>query len=295
MWCASGRRRPPPPGRPARKRTRGLGRLRTGHRRRAHRGAGPQGGRRPVGWTDGRGHVRAHSGGFPVRRLRRLRRTPALRRLVAEARLGPTTWLLRSFVREGATEPVPIASMPGQVQHSLESLVLQAKSLVALGIPGLILFGVRRARTPRAVAPGPPGRGAGGAACRARRGGRRARADGGPLSRRVHRSRALRHPRPRGEVLNDPTLELYQRIALAQAEAGRTCGTQRHDGRPGGCHPCALDRRRPRSGGHPRLRLQVRLRALRPFRDAVDVSIAGGGDRRPISRTHATGAQRWPN
>src|SRR5580692_8798535 len=81
-------------------------------------------------------------GGFPVRRLRRLRRTPALRRLVAEARLGPDDLVAPLFVREGIAEPVPIASMPGEVQHTLDSLVVQAKHLVSLGIPGLILFGV---------------------------------------------------------------------------------------------------------------------------------------------------------
>src|ERR1700759_5466920 len=81
-------------------------------------------------------------GGFPVRRLRRLRRTPALRRLVAEARLGPDDLVAPLFVREGAAEPGPLASMPGAVQHSLDSLVVEAKRLVSLGVPGLILFGV---------------------------------------------------------------------------------------------------------------------------------------------------------
>src|ERR1700729_2299595 len=81
-------------------------------------------------------------GRFPVRRLRRLRRTAALRRLVAEARLGPDDLVAPLFVREGVAEPVPIASMPGEVQHSLDSLVVEAKRLVSLGVPGLILFGV---------------------------------------------------------------------------------------------------------------------------------------------------------
>src|SRR6202034_4656822 len=84
----------------------------------------------------------ATAGEFPVRRLRRLRRTPALRRLVAEARLGPDDLVAPLFVREGLAEPVPIASMPGEVQHSLDSLVVEAKRLVSLGVPGLILFGV---------------------------------------------------------------------------------------------------------------------------------------------------------
>ena len=80
------------------------------------------------------------AGDAPGRRLRRLRRTPALRRLVAEARLGVDDLIAR---RAGGTaEPTPITSMPGQVQHTLDSLVPEAKRLVSLGIPGLILFGV---------------------------------------------------------------------------------------------------------------------------------------------------------
>ena len=82
------------------------------------------------------------SPGFPVRRLRRLRRTPALRRLVAEARLSVDDLVAPLFVREGIDAPAPIASMPGEVQHTVDSLVLEAKRLVSLGIPGLILFGV---------------------------------------------------------------------------------------------------------------------------------------------------------
>ena len=80
--------------------------------------------------------------GFPARRLRRLRRTPALRRLVAEARLGVDDLVAPLFVREGIDEPTPIASMPGEVQHTVDSLVVEAKRLAALGLPGLILFGV---------------------------------------------------------------------------------------------------------------------------------------------------------
>ena len=80
--------------------------------------------------------------GFPVARLRRLRRTPALRRLVAETRLGVDDLVAPLFVREGIDGPLPIASMPGLVQHTVDSLVVEAKRLVSLGMPGLILFGV---------------------------------------------------------------------------------------------------------------------------------------------------------
>ena len=79
---------------------------------------------------------------FPQRRLRRLRRTPALRRLVAETRLSVDDLIAPLFVREGIDEPVPIASLPGQVQHTRESLRKEVAELVGLGVPGVILFGV---------------------------------------------------------------------------------------------------------------------------------------------------------
>ena len=59
---------------------------------------------------------------FPQARPRRLRRTPAIRRLVRETRLHPADLVLPVFVKEGLTEPVPITSMPGVLQHSSESL-----------------------------------------------------------------------------------------------------------------------------------------------------------------------------
>src|SRR2546422_219222 len=79
---------------------------------------------------------------FPARRLRRLRRTPALRRLVAETRLGVDDLVAPLFVREGIAEPQPIASLPGVVQHTRESLVKEVRELAELGVPSVILFGV---------------------------------------------------------------------------------------------------------------------------------------------------------
>jgi porphobilinogen synthase len=84
--------------------------------------------------------------GFPVERPRRLRRTPALRRLVAETRLHPAGLVLPLFVREGLDEPVPIASLPGVVQHSRESLRAAAREAVELGLGGVMLFGVPATR-----------------------------------------------------------------------------------------------------------------------------------------------------
>ena len=87
--------------------------------------------------------------GFPRERPRRLRQTPALRRLVRETRLSPSDLVLPLFVREGAVEPQPIASMPGVVQHSRASLRLAAREAVAAGIGGLMLFGVPGTRDAR--------------------------------------------------------------------------------------------------------------------------------------------------
>jgi porphobilinogen synthase len=79
---------------------------------------------------------------FPTQRPRRLRGTPAVRRLVAETELRPRNLVLPMFVREGATGPVPIASMPGVVQHSRDSLRKAAAEAAEAGVGGLMLFGV---------------------------------------------------------------------------------------------------------------------------------------------------------
>jgi porphobilinogen synthase len=80
--------------------------------------------------------------GYPVSRLRRLRRTPALRRLTSDVVVRPSDLVLPMFVREGIGEPVPIASMPGVVQHTQDSLVKAAVSAVEAGVGGLMLFGI---------------------------------------------------------------------------------------------------------------------------------------------------------
>src|SRR4051812_39606940 len=79
---------------------------------------------------------------FPERRMRRLRRTPALRRLVAETRVSVDDLVAPLFVREGIDEPQPIVSLPGVMQHTRDSLVKEARRLSGLGVPALILFGV---------------------------------------------------------------------------------------------------------------------------------------------------------
>ena len=85
---------------------------------------------------------------FPLQRPRRLRRTPALRRLVAETRSRVDDLVAPLFVREGIDEPQPIASLPGVVQHTRESLRKEVAELAELGVPAVILFGVPARKDP---------------------------------------------------------------------------------------------------------------------------------------------------
>ncbi|MFE9398337.1 porphobilinogen synthase [Streptomyces flavidovirens] len=81
-------------------------------------------------------------GSFPGARPRRLRTTPAMRRMVAENRLHPADLILPAFVREGISEPVAISAMPGVQQHTLETLRKAAVEAVEAGVAGIMLFGV---------------------------------------------------------------------------------------------------------------------------------------------------------
>ncbi|MFV2087781.1 porphobilinogen synthase [Micromonospora sp. LOL_021] len=83
---------------------------------------------------------------YPQSRPRRLRRTAAVRRLVEETRLSPAELVLPMFVKEGLTEPRPIPSLPGVVQHSRDSLRKAAAEAVAAGVGGIMLFGVPQRR-----------------------------------------------------------------------------------------------------------------------------------------------------
>lgn len=82
------------------------------------------------------------AGPRPVIRPRRLRATPALRRLTEQTRVHPAELILPMFIREGVSEPVPIGSMPGVVQHSLDSFRVELQRAARAGIGGVMLFGV---------------------------------------------------------------------------------------------------------------------------------------------------------
>ncbi|MCU1599870.1 MAG: Porphobilinogen synthase, partial [Frankiales bacterium] len=86
---------------------------------------------------------------FPAHRPRRLRRSPALRRLVADVRVAPADLVLPVFVKEGLTEPAPISSMPGVVQHTRDSLKKAVHEAAAAGVGGVILFGIPASKDPR--------------------------------------------------------------------------------------------------------------------------------------------------
>ncbi|MEU7927083.1 porphobilinogen synthase [Micromonospora sp. NPDC049801] len=85
---------------------------------------------------------------YPEIRPRRLRRTPAIRRLVSETRVDPAELVVPMFVKEGLTEPRAIASLPGVLQHSRDSLRKAAAEAVQAGVGGIMLFGVPEQRDP---------------------------------------------------------------------------------------------------------------------------------------------------
>ena len=82
----------------------------------------------------------------PIIRPRRLRSTPAMRRLVSEVRLYPADLVLPMFVKESLSQPAPLSGMPGVVQHTLDSLLDAAREAVAAGVGGLMLFGIPEVR-----------------------------------------------------------------------------------------------------------------------------------------------------
>lgn len=158
---------------------------------------------------------------FPATRPRRLRGTPALRRLVAQTHLAPAQLVLPVFVREGAAQPVPIASMPGVVQHSRDSLRRAAAQAAEAGVGGLMLFGVPERRDPTGTAACDP-HGVLNAALRdvvAEVG------DAVVVQADLCLDEFTDHGHcgvldERGRVDNDATLEVYAAMARAQAEAG---------------------------------------------------------------------------
>jgi porphobilinogen synthase len=158
---------------------------------------------------------------FPEHRPRRLRRTPAMRRLVRESSVGVDDLVAPLFVKEGIDGPEPIASMPGVVQHTLESLRKEARALADLGVPGVILFGVPAVKDARGSgADGPDG-----VVQQALRCVRDEVGDGLVVMADDCLDEYTDHGhcgilRADGAVDNDATIERYAEVAIAQADAG---------------------------------------------------------------------------
>ena len=157
----------------------------------------------------------------PVIRPRRLRRTPAIRELVAEAELAPRQMVLPLFVREGADEPRPISSMPGVVQHTRETLRKCAAEAAESGLGGIMLFGIPETKD----AEGSGGCSAEGILNVAIADVTAEVGDAVPVMADLCLDEFTDHGHcgvldEHGNVDNDRTLEVYGRMAVAQAEAG---------------------------------------------------------------------------
>jgi porphobilinogen synthase len=219
---------------------------------------------------------------FPQRRLRRLRRTPALRRLVAETRLGVDDLIAPLFVREGITEPAPIPSLPGIVQHTRESLRKEVAELAALGIPGVILFGVPAEKDAEGSGAWDPE----GIVQLALRDLRGEIGDDMVLLADLCLDEYTDHGHcgvltDDGDVDNDATIELYGRAAVAQAEAGAdvVAPSGMMDGQVLAIRE-ALDEDGFDAVAILAYAAKYASALYGPFRDAVDVTIVGGGDRK---------------
>ena len=161
------------------------------------------------------------SASFPAARPRRLRRSAALRRLVAEVTVRPADLILPMFVKEGITEPQLIGSMPGVVQHTRDSLRKAAVDAVDAGVGGLILFGIPSVKDGRGSAADDPA----GIVQLALREVHTEVGDGTVVMSDLCLDEYTDHGHcgmltAAGEVDNDATLERYAAIAVAQAAAG---------------------------------------------------------------------------
>jgi porphobilinogen synthase len=150
-----------------------------------------------------------------------MRRTPALRALIRETDLAPRHLVAPLFVKEGVSEPVPIASMPGQSQHTLESLRKEASEIASRGVIAFMLFGVPERKDAEGSQAWKPD----GIAQRALRVLREELGDDHVVIADLCLDEYTDHGHcgvldEHGQVDNDATLERYRRIATAQAEAG---------------------------------------------------------------------------
>ncbi|MFB7380428.1 porphobilinogen synthase [Kitasatospora purpeofusca] len=224
---------------------------------------------------------------FPEQRPRRLRRTPALRRLVAETTLEPRHLVLPMFVKEGATEPVPIGSMPGVVQHTRDSLRKAVAEAVEAGVGGVILFGIPLEYD----ADGSRGLDPDGVLNAALRDVRAEVGDGTVIIGDVCIDEFTEHGHcgvldEHGLVDNDRTLRIYAEMAVVQVEAGA------HVVAPSGMMDGQVAAIRAALDGAGHSEAAVLAYAVKyasafygPFREAVDSQLVG--DRRTYQQDPA--------
>ena len=205
-----------------------------------------------------------------------------MRRLVAETHLSIDDLIAPLFVREGIDEPAPITSLPGVVQHTRESLRKEVHELAQLGVPAVILFGVPTHKDAVGSGAWDPD----GIVQVALRDLRSELGDEVVLMADLCLDEYTDHGHcgivdERGQVDNDATIDLYARVAIAQAEAGAdvVAPSGMMDGQVAAIR-AALDDR----GFGPVAILAYGAKYASalygPFREAVDVTIAGGGDRK---------------
>ena len=216
-----------------------------------------------------------------------------MRRLVAETHLRVDDLVAPLFVREGIDEPQPIVSLPGVVQHTRASLRTEVKQLAALGVPAVILFGVPL----RKDAVGSEAWNPDGIVQMALRDLRDDLGDDIVVMADTCLDEYTDHGHcgvldAHGNVVNDETIELYARAAVAQADAGAhvIAPSGMMDGQVGAIR-AALD-----GAGHSDAAIlaysaKYASALYGPFRDAVDVRIAEGGDRKGYQQDWRNGRE----
>jgi porphobilinogen synthase len=230
---------------------------------------------------------------FPQRRLRRLRRTPALRRLVAETRVSVDDLIVPLFVREGISEPRAISSLPGVVQHTRESLRKEVHELATDGVPAVILFGLPATKDAEGSQAWDPE----GIVQVALRDLRDDMGDDLVLMADLCLDEYTDHGHcgvldESGAVDNDATIDLYARVAEAQAEAGAdvVAPSGMMDGQVAAIRD-ALDEAGAEQVAILAYGAKYASALYGPFREAVDVTIAGGGDRKAYQQDPRNGRE----
>jgi porphobilinogen synthase len=223
-----------------------------------------------------------HGAEFPTARPRRLRRSAAMRDLVAEAGVRVDDLIAPLFVREGIDAPQEIVSLPGVVQHTRESLRKEVAELAGLGVRGVILFGVPAVKDEVGSGAFDPD----GIVQLALADVVAEVGDDMVVMADLCIDEYTSHGHcgvldDRGAVDNDATLEIYARAAVAQARAGAhvVAPSGMMDGQVAAIR-AALDADGFTDVAILAYSAKYASGLYGPFRDAVDVTIAGGGDRK---------------